>query len=99
MEMRTACRVYSLEKEMVGPSRLPLQENKGIERKGCARDSISATPTLQLFSYLPHLVTPSMLLYWSFDLFLLRRESKIIIRVQTKGVHDFCFYMRGKKVK
>ncbi|KAJ6957411.1 hypothetical protein NC653_039379 [Populus alba x Populus x berolinensis] len=93
MEMRTACRVYSLEKEMVGPSRLPLQENKGIERKGCARDSISVTPTLQLFSY------PSMLLYWSFDLLLLRRESKIIIRVQTKGVHDFCFYMRGKKVK
>ncbi|KAJ6856626.1 hypothetical protein NC651_038320 [Populus alba x Populus x berolinensis] len=42
MEMRTACRVYSLEKEMVGPSRLPLQENKGIERKGCARDSISS---------------------------------------------------------
>jgi len=38
-------------------------------------------------------------LYWSFDLFLPRRESKIIIRVQTEGVHQFCFYMQGKKVK
>ncbi|KAF9662270.1 hypothetical protein SADUNF_Sadunf18G0035600 [Salix dunnii] len=44
-----------------------------------------------------HFVTPSMCSYSSFHLFPLGRESKIIVKSPDKRIHEFCFYMQGKK--